>query len=169
MITKFEISDYGPIKNASGTLTPRHAFIGRHDSGKGFLLRALVTIVNRAAGKTPVYPVDTACSFSLLGNDATVRPSRPEGWIGVHPSKSPLKASVVDGARLVRFEADALRLPSALLPEEDALSFIDSRGAGLPAVYDVLNNRNDDAGGQRTEARRGLGRDSHRRGGDQRQ
>ena len=144
MITKFEVSNYGPIMSASCALTPLHAFIGPNDSGKSSLLRALVSAVNMAQGRHPRYYSDNKFGFSV-GN-AQLRYSV---GVAARPDTQPTQEIIAalamqDGARLVRFEADALRTDSGLVTEEDALQFVDRRGAGLPGVYDVLNNRSDE-------------------------
>ena len=46
-------------------------------------------------------------------------------------------------ARLVRFDPDALRKPSGLIPEEESVEFVDERGFGLPGVYFSLRNLGD--------------------------
>ena len=48
-------------------------------------------------------------------------------------------------ARLVRFDPDALRKPSGLIPETDPVGFLDDRGHGLAGVFFAIRNRNDDA------------------------
>ena len=48
-------------------------------------------------------------------------------------------------ARLVRFDPDALRTPSGLIPETDPVGFLDDRGHGLAGVFFAIRNRNDDA------------------------
>lgn len=48
-------------------------------------------------------------------------------------------------ARLVRFDPDALRKPSGLIPETEPFGFLDDRGHGLAGVYFAIRNRNDDA------------------------
>ena len=47
-------------------------------------------------------------------------------------------------ARLVRFDPDALRRPSGLIPEVQSVEFVDERGFGLPGVYFALRNLGDD-------------------------
>jgi len=47
-------------------------------------------------------------------------------------------------ARFVRFDPDALRRPSGLIPETEPVSFLDDRGHGLAGVYFAIRNRNDD-------------------------
>ena len=46
--------------------------------------------------------------------------------------------------RLVRFDPDALRATSGLIPESKSVAFLDDRGHGLPGVYFALRNRDDD-------------------------
>lgn len=48
------------------------------------------------------------------------------------------------GARFVRFDPDALKEPSQLIPEDHVVNFFDDRGKGLPGVYDAILNRGDD-------------------------
>jgi predicted ATPase len=47
-------------------------------------------------------------------------------------------------ARLTRFDPDALRASSGLIPETERVDFLDERGRGLAGVYFALRNRNDD-------------------------
>lgn len=47
--------------------------------------------------------------------------------------------------RLVRFDPDALRKPSGLIPETKPVGFLDERGHGLAGVYFAIRNRDDDA------------------------
>lgn len=48
-------------------------------------------------------------------------------------------------ARLARFDPDALRRPSGLIPESSPVGFLDERGHGLAGVYFAIRNRADDA------------------------
>lgn len=48
-------------------------------------------------------------------------------------------------ARLARFDPDALRRPSGLIPETSPVGFIDERGHGLAGVYFAIRNRADEA------------------------
>ncbi len=50
----------------------------------------------------------------------------------------------ISGARLVRFDPDALRQPSKLIPDNEIVDFKDERGFRLPGVYDAIRNRGDD-------------------------
>ena len=52
MITRFSAKNYGCLKDLTCALTPLHAFIGPNDSGKSTLLRAIVSVVNAASGRT---------------------------------------------------------------------------------------------------------------------
>jgi hypothetical protein len=45
--------------------------------------------------------------------------------------------------RLVRLDPDALRASSGLIPETDAVGFLDDRGHGLAGVFFALRNRDD--------------------------
>lgn len=48
-------------------------------------------------------------------------------------------------ATLVRLDADALRRPSALIPDATAKQFTDERGAGLPGIYQAIQGLGDDS------------------------
>ncbi len=57
----------------------------------------------------------------------------------------PSIAAIENGARIIRFDPDELRRPSALVPEGGRLAFFNDRGYGLPGVYDRIINRSDDS------------------------
>ncbi|WP_437274723.1 ATP-binding protein [Sorangium sp. So ce375] len=79
---------------------------------------------------------------------------RPRRWLdigtgtvaqeGKHPSEQQI-LSQLRQARLVRFDPDALREPSGLIPETQPVGFVDDRGYGLAGIYFAIRNRNDDA------------------------
>jgi predicted ATPase len=48
-------------------------------------------------------------------------------------------------ARFVRLYADSLRQPTGLVMDGDPVRFLDERGLGLPAIYDVIINHNVEA------------------------
>jgi predicted ATPase len=48
-------------------------------------------------------------------------------------------------AQLVRFDPDALRAPSGIIPESQRAGFLDDQGHGLPGVLGALQNRSGDA------------------------
>jgi predicted ATPase len=54
-------------------------------------------------------------------------------------------AHQLGAARLIRFDPDALRKASGLIPEREAVGFQDDRGHGLAGVYFAIRNRDDDA------------------------
>jgi predicted ATPase len=144
VITEFRAQIYGPLKDVRCALTPLHAFIGPNDSGKSTLLRGIVTLVNIAAGQplrhffsntTPELSmvVSREARFQLFRNGTA-------GWV-VQPTKN--AAWVSGGAKVCRFEADALRAPSSLTPPGQRWDWIDRRGLGLPGALDILLRRND--------------------------
>ena len=53
--------------------------------------------------------------------------------------------AALDGSNLLRLDPDALREQSQLIPRDQPLRFADSRGRGLPALYDALVSRDIDA------------------------
>ncbi len=65
--------------------------------------------------------------------------------LSVIPAPMRRDLSAIDGARLVRFDPDLLKAPSALITENEMVRFFDDRGAGLPGVYDAIRNRGDDS------------------------
>lgn len=48
------------------------------------------------------------------------------------------------GARLIRFDPDALRQPGLPIPDAHRSAFTDERGLGLPGILDAILNRGDD-------------------------
>lgn len=60
------------------------------------------------------------------------------------------------GARFIRWEADALRRPSALIPDRSDAQLSDERGGGLAGVYDLIFNRGDDVRDRIQDNLRGL-------------
>ncbi len=62
-----------------------------------------------------------------------------------HPAEDPSHViPQLASARLVRFDPDALRKPSGLIPEVESVEFVDERGFGLFGVYFSLRNLGDD-------------------------
>jgi predicted ATPase len=152
VITRFDAENYGPIKSATATLTPLHAFIGPNDSGKSTILRGIVTAINLTQGKHPSFPTTVVGKLQLSNSTAAIVLGLPNGAqeakVGPRVTNWPEAYQLLGmtgGARLARFEADVLRQPSNLITEERAFEFVDNRGLGLPGVYDILNNRNDDS------------------------
>ncbi|WP_437790838.1 AAA family ATPase [Sorangium sp. So ce693] len=65
-------------------------------------------------------------------------------WRANRPSDRQIRNQLRQ-ARLVRFDPDALRQPSGLIPETRQVGFFDDRGHGLAGIYFAIRNRNDDA------------------------
>jgi predicted ATPase len=55
------------------------------------------------------------------------------------------EALALSGSQLLHLDPDALRAASSLIPQDHKVQLVDSRGTGLPAVYDALLSRNLDA------------------------
>ncbi|MDC0722948.1 AAA family ATPase [Nannocystis bainbridge] len=92
------------------------------------------------------------------GNFAESGGSKPllasqRSWIGPRSTKRgstltwpPEILPLLDsGARLVHLNPSSLREPSELIPEGGGNELIDEYGRGLPAIYDAILNRGDDA------------------------
>ncbi len=147
MIHAFRARNYGCLVDVEASLTPLHAFIGPNDSGKSTLLQGMRTVMQligrtqrRIAHVLQSSPdAELACkvnggAYTMLGNGAT-------SFVG----DVALVASQLGRARLVRFDPDALRKPSGLIPETESVEFLDDRGEGLAGVYFAIRNRDDDA------------------------
>ena len=52
-------------------------------------------------------------------------------------------AEWIAGPVLLRFDPDALRLPSALIPRDAPIRFQDERGAGLPGVLEAIRDKDE--------------------------
>jgi predicted ATPase len=171
VIERLIVKEYGPIKEASVALTPLHAFVGPNDSGKSFLLRALITAIEGV--NTPFWPGKqqnallqielqhnswrTAVFNDAQGPFEARQPARDRrgpseststdnGAVTVWWNLSPQNAAWLnERGRLVRLDPDQLRRSSPLVAEEHALNYIRDRGYGLPGVYDVLINRYDES------------------------
>lgn len=144
MITEFHAKDYGPLKDVSCKLTPLHAFIGPNDSGKSTLLKVIVSLLNQAAMTTPTYFLDVPRDLRMTFNGNVsfrISPNFAPQFEG-DPDHS-LTKWIKRGARLCRFEADALRRPSPLTTAAERMTWIDQRGLGLPGALDILLRRND--------------------------
>jgi predicted ATPase len=146
LITEFHAKNYGPLKTVTCALTPLHAFVGPNDSGKSSFLRGIVTTLNQIAAVNPRFTTSQASDLRLIftGGAQSV-------WLpGMSPqfAKNPDEATLKwmrQGAKLCRFEADALRRPSSLVTPAQRLNWIDQRGLGLPGALDILLRRNDNS------------------------
>ncbi len=147
MIEQLVAKNYGCLKDVT---TPKlgmlHAFIGPNDSGKSTLLRAVRVLGFGTARRTDAHMrAFLEGTFELQAKIAGgtfvldgVQGARSE------PPSLPSAATELS-ARLARFDPDALRAPSALIPDNGAIDFSDDRGRGLPGIYDSIVNRGDDA------------------------
>ncbi|MFC1654645.1 AAA family ATPase [Myxococcota bacterium] len=108
-----------------------------------------ITIGKRAdytvefTGDSVVEFVTDAGRILNLGKRQLGDKSLLDQYIKEHAVKVLLKN--IKGVRLVRFDPDALRKPSNLIPEHDIMQFVDHRGMGLPGIYDAINSRGDDS------------------------
>lgn len=167
------------------SLSPVHAFVGRSDTGKSTLLRAMRILVHLASsqfdltqsGYRPFDPFlpravsDPTLTLSATTHDGygyeiTSLEEMPESYLEVasrhgrgRGARRPLDRPTsvlhdaqfvslrrdLQGASLLRFDADALREDSRLLEEGERVRFLDDRGRGLPGVLDAILNRGDDA------------------------
>ena len=173
MITYFEAKDYRCLRDVKVSLTPLHAFIGPNDSGKSTLLRGIGTAVQLGGAtfrQSPMFAevpntrdvrhgahgaqllVRSAGDYSLrIGADDSLEEAtapvaeKPRQWV----PRDPTRASSYDTAHLlgrvaaIRFDTDRLRQTSRAIPEGKEVSFADSRGKGLPGIYQNLIFRAD--------------------------
>jgi predicted ATPase len=169
MIEVFEARNYGCLREVSMKLTPLHAFIGPNDSGKSTILSAVRFLAQVAAGQTRFADTDerrfaerqgclralgASGSFEVLrlggldlqihweqGMNEVVEEARLGAGYGVPRD---WRAKVIDqfrGAVTVRFDPDALRQKSGLVPRDTQAAFVDERGRGLPGIYQAILGR----------------------------
>ena len=168
MIDHFEAELCGCLKSVKCDLTPIHAFIGPNDSGKTTLLKAICEAVNVAARKPFVRPPQTdATRLSIRANGVelvlgSARSSLNDkvqlyelgdkNQFANVPAQFPgftseawknFEKYVGGGGWIARFDGDALRQPSALMPPEQVPNFFAQRGRGLPGIYDLILGRAD--------------------------
>lgn len=74
---------------------------------------------------------------------------RDSETIAVEPVLGQLRSAL-----MLRFDPDALRAASGLIPDSQSTGFLNDRGSGLPGVYFALRNRGDDAFNAVVEATR---------------
>ncbi|MCY1005545.1 ATP-binding protein [Nannocystis pusilla] len=101
-----------------------------------------------------------SCNLSIVdeihlaeSGGTTLGPPEKRPWISESSSNPGSKLSwppqalpLLDaGARLVHFNPSSLREPSELIPEGGGRELVDEYGRGLPAIYDAILNRGDDA------------------------
>lgn len=169
MIATFDVEGFRCLKNLDLELTPLHALIGPNDSGKTTILRALVKATTHASERTPsvegtfslgfvsaggscsVVAAKEAIAFSVQdgGRTASINITNNNGTL-VRRNEGDYKwassiVSEIKPAILVRFDVDALRQVSALLPEQRLREFLTSRGVGLPGAYQYIQGQGGDS------------------------
>lgn len=167
MIELFHAAGFGCLVDVTLKLTPIHALIGPNDSGKSTILRALDRIASVCLkGPAGTYgdPNEAyglaaqlhAGRFSIIQEggsgkitekfDAT-RTRRSSGSaIQRTKDRTKLRQALrkeLAGSRLIRFDGDALRMERGLIPDEHLPSFFESRGQGLPGVYQSILSQGD--------------------------
>lgn len=164
-IERLRVTNYGPIRDADFRLTPIHAFIGPNDSGKSSILRAIETLARLGAGQTRDDLVRRLLLSARPDREVALRASvRTWTWtvqvlrgseqhftleqngkrVGTGNAtlpNYPEPHGALRGAQLVRFDPDALRSPTDLIPHGAPMQFRDERGLGLPSLYDALLSR----------------------------
>lgn len=150
------IQNFGCVRDTTLELTRLHALIGPNDSGKSTVLAALWTMARLAqqgeGGLAKDSRVREGTSFAAIsksgridyewgGRWATVkRDPVTEVHEGVNAAIAAPVADPIRGARIVRWDPDAIRRPSDLIPEHQLL-LVDEKGEGIPAVYEALLSR----------------------------
>lgn len=143
VIDEITIGGFGPIRDATLSLSPLHALIGPNDSGKSMTLSAVAAILSEVRSPSGTRFVAPEASWSIrtsdpehritwkrsVGFSETVLPAQP--WFGL-------------GARVVRLDPDAMREAHPLLEESAPFDFLDERGKGLGRLIDGLFARNAD-------------------------
>jgi predicted ATPase len=138
-----EVRDYGCVRHVKAPLTRLHALIGPNDSGKSTLLRAISDVVEALSFLSSVQWL----RMSDLGTTPPVLSLDLGVGIGDWHFSTKRPKSPISGwkrAAIVRFEADALRAPSGLIPEDKKEELINRRGLGLAGVYMAILGRGDD-------------------------
>jgi energy-coupling factor transporter ATP-binding protein EcfA2 len=167
MIKLFHAENFGCLKNVEFELTPLHAFIGPNDSGKSTLLSALSAFGQLNSGDGDPYigylPNEGFATLQILGTDGAVANlqgnqrsralggGKATGFMATHPGWKAINEKLssaflkeLGGARMARFDADALRQPSPLLPLENAEAFFSQRGTGLPGLLGSIYLRGEE-------------------------
>lgn len=147
MLQTFTAQNYGCLRDVTLRLTPLHAIVGPNDSGKSTLLKAieLLTRWDKTGQIDGDERFPQESPLTLLN----------AGYVDKNSAQLCRSLSVVDAEwrseekcpfpALIRWEADALRKASHLLPDGQQIRFISSRGEGLPGIYDAILSRGDDA------------------------
>ncbi|MEW5738647.1 MAG: AAA family ATPase [Myxococcota bacterium] len=152
-LEKVWVKDFGPIRDASISLTRLHALIGPNDAGKSTLLR----FVQRASrwladplsvSHEPEGPQIAAKLESSDGAEWNVRRDKNRALSGSAKTRaadmttaSKALGHVLSSVRLMRLDPDELRAPTPLLADAAPLDFTNHRGRGLGALLDAVFSR----------------------------
>lgn len=159
-VEKLRIQNFGCVRDATIDLTRLHALIGPNDSGKSTVLAAVQTVAHLvksgqhglvgdprvgAAARLAIGTGLREVAFQRVTNTwAYVAESTSDMSIQISAPITDPAAAAVRGARLVRWEPDAIRSPSDLISENQTIS-VDEKGKGIAAVYEALLSRDRDA------------------------
>jgi predicted ATPase len=168
------IQNFGCARDVTLELTRLHALIGPNDSGKSTVLAAIRTACQLIdVGETELTRAGRLDPRGIPGSRITIawgtetiacfrEPKQHQWKVDTSPRRAPLSALTVHvhfpplasglagparGARLVRWDPDAIRRPCELIPESEPL-FVGERGDRLAAVYDALLSRDRTAFGK---------------------
>ncbi len=147
-VDQLRIQGFGCFADTTLALTPIHAVIGPADTGKTTMLRALRALskyaqlrnVQATATEFGLYAHETASLEARVVGAGSAIVSRDRGGWGEHHADDEARGAL-GGQHTLRFQPDALREASALVPEGDPLRFLDERGLGLPGIYDAILSR----------------------------
>lgn len=141
-VESVRIQRFGCVRDTTIELTRLHALIGPNDSGKSTVLSALRMVSEPPVDNDfefvpdPRAEVDTAVTL-VKGTSELAYRLADHGW--VYKADNPMAMPLI-GAQLVRWQPDAIRRPSALISEDDPF-YLDTKGGGLPAIYEALLSR----------------------------
>lgn len=168
------IQNFGCARDVTLELTRLHALIGPNDSGKSTVLAAIRTVCELIdIGESELTRTGRLDPRGVPGSKITVawgmeamacfRDPKQRHWLidtsakraplsalTVHVLPPPLASGVAGparGARVVRWDPDAIRRPCELIPENEPL-FVGERGDRLAAIYDTLLSRDRTAFGK---------------------
>ncbi len=161
-VESVHIENFGCALDTKLELTRLHALIGPNDSGKSTVLAAIRTAFDLAhVGASALLQSSRLDARSVANTVITVtsgaqrvffgsidgrwqgRATDPDNAQRVHYMETPLRIPSfppVRGAKLIRWDPDAIRQPSDLI-SEDSLFTVGERGEGVAAIYDALLSR----------------------------
>lgn len=152
MLTRFEAENWRCLKKVEVDLPKFGALIGPNDSGKSTVLRAIDALSCALGQHGPARALpDPGDLFRIelttpLGaiDFGRVNAGDPPRFFDRRNASEPV-VDAVGACVLVRFDPDALRATSHLVPENRAVDFLSERGQGLAGIYQAILARGDDA------------------------